>query len=150
MPISLRRVQSLFQRGRFKIRVSASEKQVFSLSLALVAMERCHSTCRAPPARNVFFRDDNYERTFCLFVLSPSFLLFTGHCAPLEPHCLERNAFVARLAVLDEEGERERECYIQDDSEIYLDRGGGNIKKQVVQEVSYEHDVLLLNFLSYE
>lgn len=51
---------------------------------------------RSTRAECIFFRDDNYERNL-LFRSPPPpflpFLLFIGpvHCAPLEPHCLERN-----------------------------------------------------------
>lgn len=113
MPISLQRVQSLFQRGRFKIRVSASEKWV-SLSLFSPFLRRSRvadgtqpfGVSRSTRAECIFFEMIITSETFCFALSSPlfrfPFLLFIGsvHCALLEPHCLERNAFVARLAVL--------------------------------------------------
>lgn len=61
---------------------------------------------RSTRAECIFFEMIITSETFCFALSSPlfrfPFLLFIGsvHCAPLEPHCLERNAFVARLAVL--------------------------------------------------
>lgn len=81
------------------------KNRFLSLFLSLLAaafpplpMELTHSACRVPPARNVFFFEMIItSETFCFLLLSSPpflpFLLFIGpvHCAPLEPHCLERN-----------------------------------------------------------
>lgn len=106
---------------------------------------------RSTRAECIFFEMIITSETFC-FVLSSlpfrfPFLLFIGsvHCAPLEPHCLERNAFVARLAVLVNAMGEERLLHIGWFRNIFR-HGGGNMKKVVVTSIRIWCPPVYLNF----